>query len=267
MNARHYQRVPLALAGRTVEIETEWIARERTDDPLMVFLHEGLGSIAMWGDWPERLCQASGCRGLAFSRYGYGRSSPRPAGQEWPLDYLEQEAREALPALFAALEIDVANDKPILFGHSDGGTIALLHAAAFPHAVAACIAVAPHVMVEDISLTRIAHLQQTYPSGGLRDKLAAFHDDPDSVFGGWSERWRSDEFRNWDITGLLPAITCPLLAVQGAQDQYGTLEQVHAIQRRVPHARLMVIDNCRHVPHQEQPQALQAAVTGFLRTL
>lgn len=265
MNAPLLEKLPVRLKDRTVELEYQWLAPERAEAPLIVFLHEGLGSIAMWEGWPQRLCEATGCRGLVFSREGYGGSTRRLSGGDWPVDYLEREAVEALPALLDALGIDVATDKPILFGHSDGGTIALLHAAAFPGAVAAIITVAPHVNVEDIGVNRIGRLQQTYDTGALRDKLRHFHADPDGVFWGWSRLWRSDEFRSWNITGVLSQISCPVLAVQGAQDQYGTLEQVQEIRRRVPQTELVVIDNCRHVPHQDQPQVLQDTVTGFLR--
>ena len=259
--------LPVRLTDRTLELEIRWIAREHRDLPLIVFLHEGLGSVAMWGDWPERLCTATGCRGLVFSRHGYGRSTPRPAGQPWPVDYLEQEARVMLPALFSALDIDVRRDKPILFGHSDGGSIALLHAAAFPDAVAAAIVLAPHVFVEDISLTRIRQAQQVYAMCGLGKKLGDYHDDPDRVFRGWSERWLSPAFRAWNITSSLHRLSCPLLAVQGRQDQYGTLAQLDEIKRYVPQTELLVIEQCRHIPHQEQPQVLLDGITRFLGTV
>lgn len=266
MNERKFQQVAVPLKNQTIELEIDWISPERTSAPLVVFLHEGLGSIAMWEDWPNRLCDAARCRGLVFSRYGYGNSTPRIAGLQWPLDYLEQEANEALPALFKALHIDVATDKPILFGHSDGGTIALLHAAAFPSSVAAIVTVAPHVAVEEIGVARIAHLQQTYANGKLREKLARFHRNPDAVFWGWSNLWISEEFRAWNITALLSSITCPVLAVQGAQDQYGTLEQVTEIRRLVPRTQLVILDDCRHIPHQDQPQALLNATASFFRS-
>jgi pimeloyl-ACP methyl ester carboxylesterase len=267
MSEKHFRQVAVPLEDRTIELEIERISPERTSAPLIVFLHEGLGSIAMWGDWPDRLCEATGCRGLVFSRYGYGNSALRTMGQKWPIDYMEQEATDILPALFEVLGIDVAIDKPILFGHSDGGTIALLHAAAFPSSVAAIVTVAPHVFVEEIGMARIAHLRQTYATGKLRGKLRPFHRDPDSVFRGWSDLWLSEEFRSWSITGLLPAIACPVLAVQGEQDQYGTLEQVYAIQRLVPQTQLVILDDCRHVPHQDQPQTLLNAVAAFVRSV
>jgi pimeloyl-ACP methyl ester carboxylesterase len=247
-----------------MELEYEWIAPERRGAPLIVFLHEGLGSVAMWGGWPRALCDAAGCRGLVFSRYGYGGSQARPAGSAWPRDYLEREARVHLPALFAALGIDPARDRPILFGHSDGASIALLHAAAFPGAVAAIVVAAPHVFTEQVAVARIRRMRQDYASSPLHDRLAPFHADPDAVFAGWSECWTAPEFLGWNITSELGKIACPTLAVQGVQDQYGTLGQLAEIERRVPQAELLILDDCRHVPHQEQPGALSAAVLRFL---
>jgi pimeloyl-ACP methyl ester carboxylesterase len=256
--------VTISPNGQTVELEYEWIASDRANAPLLVFLHEGLGSVAMWGDWPTALCDAAGCRGLVFSRYGYGASGARPAGAPWPFDYLEQEARHSLPALFQALDIDTTRDKPMLFGHSDGASIALLHAAAFPDSVAGIVVVAPHVFVEDVAMDRIRRLQQGYANSPLRSRLATFHDDPDAVFTGWSNCWLAPEFRGWDVTSELRKISCPTLAVQGIQDQYGTLEQLYAIKRHVLHAELLILDDCRHAPHQEQPDALTAGVIHFL---
>lgn len=261
------ERLSIDLHGQTVQLELEWISSELTAAPLIIFLHEGLGSVHMWEDWPSRLCKATGCRGLVYSRYGYGRSSPRPSDQTWPVDYLEDEARAGLPALMKALNIDVVRDRPILFGHSDGGSIALLYAAAFPESLAGIIVVAPHVFAEEIGLTRIKYLQQAYTTGPLRDKLAGFHTDPDAVFWGWSNRWLAPDFRAWNITFLLAGISCPTLAVQGAQDQYGGMGHLYEIQRHVPECELVVLEDCRHVPHQEQPEALVKTVGRFLTGL
>lgn len=263
ITACSFPRIQLLLKDSSVEIEFKWISGRDKGAPLIVFLHEGLGSIAMWKDWPVSLCKATGCRGLIFSRYGYGRSSCRPG--QWPVDYLKQEATELLPALLDALNIDVLKKKPILFGHSDGGTIALHYAAAYPNAVAALVTVAPHIFVEEVSLAAIAATQQDFATGNLRKKLKRFHENPDAVFWGWSNRWQSDDFRKWDITNLLPKISCPVLAVQGAQDKYGTLEHLHRIKQAVPQATLTVIDDCGHVPHKDQPQALLNTVTDFLQ--
>lgn len=258
------QRVQVGLHGRPVALEFAWVGRERGSAPLIVFLHEGLGSLAAWGDWPAVLCAATGCSGLVYSRYGYGRSTPRPRDEPWPVDYLEQEALEVLPALLLALGVDAARDKPILFGHSDGGSIALLYAGAFPNSVASVVAVASHLFTEPVGSARIRQMRDNYGSSALRRKLAAVHEEPEQVFEGWSELWLSERFRAWDIRSCLRTISCPLLAVQGAQDQYGTLAQLDEITRNTAHAKSMILDRCGHFPHTEQPLLLANAVVQFL---
>jgi pimeloyl-ACP methyl ester carboxylesterase len=259
------QHIAITVEGRPVRIDYAWIAAERQDAPLIVFLHEGLGSAAMWGDWPRALCEATGCRGLVYSRYGYGGSQKRPdSAQGWPVDYMEREAREHLPALFGALGVDAARERPVIFGHSDGATIALLYAAAFPRHVRAAVVLAPHVFTEPVARERIERLRENWSDGRLAAHLASLHGDPEGVFEGWSECWLSPAFRNWNVTAAIGTIGCPLLALQGRQDQYGTLEQLDEIQRRVPHAELLILDHCRHVPHEEHPGAVLGAVTAFL---
>jgi pimeloyl-ACP methyl ester carboxylesterase len=251
--------------GGTIELEVELIGADRAGARLMVFLHEGLGSLAGWGDWPRMLCDATGCRGLVFSRYGYGRSQTRPL--PWPDDYLEREAHNHLPALFEALGIDARVDRPILFGHSDGDTIALQYAAAFPQAVEAIIVLAPHLFAEEIAHARIAQMRTAWGDGRLRNWLKQWHVDPDGVFMGWSGCWLSPQFECWDIGGSLATVRCPTLAVQGMLDQYGTLAQLDEIRHQVPHAQLLVLDACRHIPHEDQPDAARDAVVAFLSRL
>jgi pimeloyl-ACP methyl ester carboxylesterase len=255
------QRVLIDTAGGAIELE---VALVGAGVRLIVFLHEGLGSLAGWGDWPRALCEAAGCRGLVFSRYGYGHSQRRPRRQHWPADYLGIEAREHLPALFRALGIDPARAAPILFGHSDGATIALQYAAAFPQAAAAVVVLAPHLFVEPIARKRIEQLRDEWQDGRLRARLAQLHDDPEGVFMGWRGCWMAPAFQGWNISDTLATIRCPTLAVQGTLDQYGTLDQLAEIRRQVPHAELLVLDGCRHVPHEEQPDALRGAVVDFL---
>ncbi|WP_077034963.1 alpha/beta fold hydrolase [Pelomonas sp. KK5] len=230
--------------------------------PLMIFLHEGLGSISMWRDFPQRLCDALGFRGLVYSRPGYGQSTPRPRSERWGPDFMHQQARELLPALLEALKIDVPY---WLLGHSDGGSIALLHAAAFPRRVAGLVALAPHILVEDISVTSIAKTREVYLNTDLREKLARHHADPDSAFWGWNDIWLAPAFRHWSIENEIRDITCPLLAVQGLDDEYGTLEQIRGIARRVPQAHLLELPGCGHSPHRDQPDALIQAVSTFIR--
>jgi pimeloyl-ACP methyl ester carboxylesterase len=255
----------VAWRERTVQIEYQWIAPERSGAPLMVFLHEGLGSVSMWRDFPTRLCDALGWRGLVYSRPGYGRSTPRATDEHWTPDFMHQQALEVLPALFDALGIDCLRNPPWLFGHSDGGSIALIHAAHFPDRVAGSIVVAPHIFVEDISVRSIEAARQAFEKGDLRARLARHHDDPDSAFGGWNGAWLSPEFRNWSLAAELPRLTGPLLAVQGEDDEYGTLAQIRGITEGAPQTRLLELAHCGHSPHRDQPEALIAAVQRFVQ--
>ena len=243
--------------GRAARIEHAWVGVQDERAPLLVFLHEGLGSLSMWKRFPERLCAAVECRGLVYSRPGYGRSTPRAPGERWAPDFMHRQARLVLPALLHALGVDAARHPPWLLGHSDGGSIALLHAAAHP--VAGCIVVAPHINVEDVAIHSIAQARRAYVEGGLRESLARFHDDPDSAFYGWNDVWLSPAFRSWNIEAGLERIRCPLLAIQGLDDEYGTLEQIHRLQRLVPAARLLELPECRHSPYRDQPQRVIAA--------
>lgn len=252
-------------AGRAVRIEHQWLGRERTGQPLMVFLHEGLGSVAMWRDFPARLVDALGWRGLVYSRPGYGRSTPRAAEEAWGLDFMHRQAEQVLPALLTALGVDAGREPPWLLGHSDGGSITLLHAAAFPGHVAGAIVLAPHILVEDRSVASIAKARDAYLGTDLRARLARYHDDPDSAFWGWNDIWLHPPFRQWTIERELAAITCPLLAVQGLDDEYGTLAQIRGIAERVPGTELLELPDCGHSPHRDQPERLINAVCAFVQ--
>jgi pimeloyl-ACP methyl ester carboxylesterase len=250
--------------GRKLRIEHQWIARERTGRPLIVFLHEGLGSVSMWRDFPQRLCDAVNARGLVYSRPGYGRSTPRDAEEAWNLDFMHRQAHEVLPALFDALDIDVARERPWLFGHSDGGSIALLYAARWPQQLSGAIVLAPHILVEDLSIRSIEQAREAYETTDLKSRLARHHDDPDSAFRGWNDIWLHPPFRQWTIEAEIGTISCPLLAIQGLDDEYGTLEQIRGIARRVPQTRLLEIPACGHSPHRDQPEAVIQAVGSLL---
>lgn len=260
------KQLVIAVDGISVTLEYEWIGSSLAQAPLVVFLHEGLGAAAQWDDWPRRLCMALGWRGLLYSRYGYGASQARPTADDgWPLDYMEREAREHLPALFAALGIDPAHEHPVLVGHSDGATIALLYAAAFPHHPRATVVLAPHVFAESVARERIARLRAAHGAPSrLAEHLATLHDDPGGVFEGWSRRWVSSAFSGWNVAPAIESIACPLLVIQGRQDQFGTLAQLDEIKRRVPHAELLVVEDCRHVPHEEHGEAVLQQVVRFL---
>lgn len=256
--------VQLNEGGGKLAIEYTFVGTTNASAPLIVFLHEGLGSVSMWRDFPAQLCDAIGARGLVYSRPGYGKSTPRPHDEKWGVDFMHIQAREVLPALLEAI---APNTKPWLFGHSDGGSIALIHAALFAANVAGTIVAAPHIFVEDISVTSIAQTRETYLHTDLRKKLARYHDDVDSAFWGWNDIWLDPAFLAWNIEALLPQITCPLLAIQGVNDEYGTMAQIDGISRAVPNARkaqLIKLENCGHSPHRDQPLAVIEAVSKFI---
>lgn len=252
-------------SGRAVRLEYHWVGVRDKTAPLLVFLHEGLGSASMWRRFPAQLCEAGGWRGLVYSRAGYGRSTPRPHGERWTPDYMHVQAKEVLPAFLAAVGIDVERERPWLFGHSDGASIALIYAAAFPDGAAGLVVLAPHVFVEDLSVRSIELAKIAYGSTELRSKLARHHQDVDSAFWGWNDIWLDPAFRHWNIESLLPSIRIPVLAVQGHDDEYGTMAQVDVLSARVPHAEVIRLDDCAHSPHRDQPAAVTAAAIGFIR--
>lgn len=230
----------------------------------LVFLHEGLGSVALWRDWPAQLCERLACAGLVYSRQGYGQSDPTPdvrgAGR-WLPDYMHREALDVLPRLLNARGID----RPVLLGHSDGGTIALLHAS--QHPVSGCIVMAPHVIVEDLSIQAITAAREAYTHGPLRQRLAPFHADADCAFWQWNDAWLSDAFRSYDIRREIESIRAPLLAIQGESDPYGTMAQIDDIARHVPHAQLLKLPNCGHSPHKDQADQVAQAIEAFVGQL
>ena len=240
--------IDLPWRGRTIQLELDWVGLAASRYPTVVFLHEGLGSVALWKDFPERFCRAHGLRGLVFSRYGYGRSTPRPLDAPLTPDFMHYEADVVLPALLARLGVL----RPWLFGHSDGASIALLHAARHGAQLSGIVAAAPHIMVEECGLAAIGRAREAWLHGPLRERLAPYHQDVDSAFRGWNDIWLDPAFRNWDIRGEMPKITVPLLAIQGEGDEYGTLEQIRGIQRLAPQTELLILPECGHSPHRDQ---------------
>jgi pimeloyl-ACP methyl ester carboxylesterase len=249
-------------AGRPVQIEVAWVGAAQSTAPVLVFLHEGLGSVSMWRDFPAQLCDSLGCRGLVYSRPGYGHSTPRAAGEHWGPDFMHRQAHEVLPALLDSLALHEPVD---LFGHSDGGSIALLYAAHQPRQVRRAVVLAPHIMVEALGLRSIKQTRQQYLHGDLRQRLARHHSDVDSAFFGWNDVWLSAAFAHWDITSCLQRIQSPVLAVQGLDDVYGTLAQIEAIGAEVRHTQLLKLSHCGHSPHRDQPLALLDASCSFLK--
>jgi pimeloyl-ACP methyl ester carboxylesterase len=243
------------IQGRRIEYQYHPSGKRR----VMVFLHEGLGSVTMWKDFPVRCAQAAGCDALVYSRYGHGQSDPVSAPRR--PDYMHEEALSSLPELLRKLGIA----RPVLFGHSDGASIALIHAGAHP--VAGVVVLAPHVFVEEIALASIRAIRQTYDSGDLRDRLARYHADPDSTFRAWNDIWLHPDFRPWDIRNSVGKIQAPVLAIQGNDDEYGTMLQLDIIAQLVPGAKLLKLDRCRHSPHRDQPDAVIAATSQFVTCL
>jgi pimeloyl-ACP methyl ester carboxylesterase len=246
----------VTVASRRIEYER--IAVARAPRPTLVFLHEGLGSVAMWRDFPGHVAHAANCDAIVYSRYGYGRSDPLAADRT--PRYMHDEALVALPELLAALAID----RPILVGHSDGGSIALIFAGAGLRPLTAVVTLAAHVLVEDVSVASIAAAKTAYATTDLRARLARYHADADSAFLGWNRIWLAPEFRAWNIEAYLPRIACPVLAIQGEDDEYGTMEQMRRIGTQVRDVELLALQDCRHSPQRDQPDALIEAITRFV---
>jgi pimeloyl-ACP methyl ester carboxylesterase len=244
----------------TIEYQTiAWEQRTKTK-PLLVFLHEGLGSVSLWRDFPQRVCMALSLPGLVYSRGGYGRSSARPLNERWTNTHLLEEGVHALPALLNTLQLE---DDIVLIGHSDGASIALAYAAMAPKKLRAIILMAPHVFVEPICLSSVQTTCHTYLTQ-LKPRLARHHDCADSAFYGWSQMWLDPSFTLQEIYSQLPQIVCPVLAMQGVQDEYGTMAQLDQIKQQVPQTQLLAIDQCGHSPQNDQPQIVIEAIGNAL---
>jgi pimeloyl-ACP methyl ester carboxylesterase len=257
-----------------VNLECRRIGARRGPAPTLVFLHDGLGCVDIWGDFPHRLTRRTGLPGFVYSRAGYGRSDPVPLPR--PLNYMHIEAAHVLPAVLAASGIEQA----ILVGHSDGATISLIYGAltgggipappAAPQAApraAAIVAMAPHVFNEALSITSIRETTRQFEGGTLRGRLERYHgENVDCAFRGWSDAWLDPLFRAWNIEAMLAAIDVPVLVIQGDADAYGTLAQVESILRNVSGpVRAHIIPGCDHVPYREAPEITLEAIAGFLR--
>lgn len=248
----------IVAAGARLEVERIGGAGQTT----LVFLHEGLGSVSMWRDFPRAVAEVTGCPTLIYSRVGYGCSDPveRPR----PLTFMHDEARRALPEVLSQEGIEDA----ILIGHSDGASIALIYAGESRPFVRGLILAAPHVFVEEVCVRSIEQVREAYGRTDLRDKLARHHTDVDGAFYGWADAWLDPDFRRWDITGFLSGIRAPMLVIQGEDDEYGTVAQVDAVEGGVAgrFERLM-LPRCGHSPHRDQPEATLAAMVRFIRGL
>jgi pimeloyl-ACP methyl ester carboxylesterase len=247
-------------------LEHRWIDG-RPDRPTLVLLHEGLGSVSMWRDFPDAVVERTGCACLVYSRAGHG-TSPAPAAPRG-VRFMHEEAAIVLPALLERFHIDA----PVLIGHSDGGSIALIYAGAtFASASKGrrprgLILLAPHVFVEDCSLDSITRMRELYATTDLRARLAKYHADVDAAFRGWNDVWLDPAFRWWNIEEYLPAITCPVLVLQGEEDEYGTRAQVDAIaaQVRGP-VETELLSRCGHAPHRECRELVLERIARFVES-
>jgi len=243
------------------DLEYRMIGPSPEQAPTIVMLHEGLGSAALWGDFPEKLQAATGAGVFVYSRAGYGASSPVTLPR--PLDYMRVEALDVLPKLLDAIGFR----RGLLVGHSDGASIAAIYAGSHQdHRVQGMALIAPHFIVEDISVTSIAEIKTAYETTNLKEKLARWHKDVDNAFYGWNGAWLDPKFRDWDISEYLAYIRVPILVVQGKDDQYGTLRQVEIAQEECycP-VDLKIISDAGHSPHREAPRATLDAIEQFAR--
>jgi pimeloyl-ACP methyl ester carboxylesterase len=242
-----------------IELEARWVGPPRDGGCELVFLHEGLGSITQWRDTPEAIANACGRPALVYARQGYGRSTPVTVPR--PLTYMHDEAAR-LPAVLAAAGITDC----VLIGHSDGASIAIIAAGEHRVAPRALVLIAPHVLVEDISVESIASAADAYRTTELRAKLARHHADVDGAFWGWNRAWLDPAFRAWNLEEYLPRITAPALVVQGEHDEYGTRAQVDAIARQLAGpVDIAWIPHAGHAPFRDAAELVQARIAGYVK--
>ena len=241
-------------------LEYRMLGPRPDEAPTLVMLHEGLGCVGLWGDFPEKLQKATGCGVFVYSRAGYGQSSPVLLPR--PLTYMHDEAREILPQLLDAIGFQ----RGLLIGHSDGASIAAIYAGSHQdHRVGGLVLIAPHFFTEDMGIAAIEDAKKAYETTDLRAKLARWHKDPDNAFRGWNGAWLDPKFRQWDITEQLAYIRVPLLIVQGEDDQYGTIRQIEvAEQECYCPVEVALPKGAKHSPQREAPEATLAAVASFV---
>jgi len=254
--AYHKQTLVLSVGGHRLEVLR--IRGRREGTPELVLLHEGLGSVSHWKNFPERLAGATGCPVTAYSRYGSGNSDVLTGSRS--VRYMHDEALQALPDLVSQLQIE----NPVLVGHSDGGSIAIIYAGTHDR-VRGLVLMAPHVFVEDLSVASIAEAKEKFETTNLPEKLARHHRDATRTFWGWNDIWLHPEFRKWNIEQYLPRIKCPTLVIQGMEDQYGTMAQVDAIRKQSGGpVEVLVLEECRHSPQRDQPEKVLEALAKFV---
>lgn len=239
-------------------LETLWLAPRDPSAATIVVLHEGLGSIALWRDFPVALAARTGYGVLVYSRCGHGASEMQ--AEKRPVTFMHHEGEVVLPELLHKVGIV----RPILLGHSDGGSIALIFAGRYPDRTRALILEAPHVFVEDLSIKSIAAAKVAYETTNLRARLGCYHAHVDATFWAWNDSWLNPQFRAWNIESYLGSIRCPVLCIQGEEDEYGTRAQVDTVVAKVPGAELLMLPNCGHSPHRDQREATLAKMAEFV---
>jgi len=226
----------------------------------LVMLHEGLGCVGMWGDFPDKLQSATGCGVFVYSRLGYGQSSPAKLPRR--LDFMHDEARKILPRLLDAIGFQ----RGLLVGHSDGASIAAIYGGSVQdHRMAGLVLMSPHFIVEDVTSASIAEVRKAYDTTELRSRLGRYHQDGDATVHGWTDVWLKNDFRSWDLTEDLAYIRVPILIVQGEHDQYGTMRQIEIAQEECycP-VEVLMLSDAKHVPHRESPEKTLNAVVDFV---
>jgi pimeloyl-ACP methyl ester carboxylesterase len=254
-----FPRTGFVVAGGC-QLEYRWVGDAAKPGPV-VLLHEGLGSVALWRDFPIRLAEATGRAVLAYSRQGYGRSDP--AAGPRTIGFMHDEAHRVLPEVLAAFGVE----RPLLVGHSDGASIALLHAAQHPGVATGVVVLAPHLFVEPLTIHSIAALAARFDTSDLPQRMQRYHADPVATFWSWADVWLDPDFPGWNIEVDVASIRCPILAMQGSNDEYGTMLQVHRIAQLQPSARVVEIPDCGHSPHVDATQRVLDEIRAFANGL
>lgn len=254
---------PFPLRVGRHRLEAAWWGPPPEAAPTLLLLHGGVGCVARWKQLPEQLVAATGCGVLAWSRAGYGHSDPVDLPR--PLSYLHDEATQALPAVLDAAGIRTT----VPIGYSDGASIALLHAGKTRDGrLLGLVLIGPHVMVEDVSVAQIAAMRDAYLTGNLRERFAAYHRDVDGAFWGWNDAWLHPDFRSWRIDGSVRSVQVPMLLVQGAEDEYGTPEQLRVIEREArSRTETLLVPGARHDVHETRPDVVLPAIAAFVARL
>lgn len=250
-------KTPLVVNGATLEYACYGPAPDQA--PTIVMLHEGLGCVALWRDFPQQVADRTGMGVCVYSRQGYGQSDP--AALPWPLDFMTHEAVDVLPQVLD----QIGFRRGLLFGHSDGATIAAIYTGSVSdHRVRGLVVMAPHFFTEESGLVEIAKAKQAYDTGNLKARLAKYHRNPDNAFRGWNDTWLAPGFKDWNVAEVIDYIRVPVLAIQGSDDQYGTLAQIEEIENRIySPVDVQIMNACNHAPHQEAPDATLNAVAEF----